>query len=54
MALPAFSCPVYTIGDPPYWKFVYQYATTSNPAANMSPAAIICPQHPNADPDRMG
>jgi len=51
MALPDFSCPVYTIGDPSYWKFVYQYATTSNPAAKMSPAAIICPQHPNADPD---
>jgi hypothetical protein len=51
MALPAFSCPVYPIGDPFYWKFVYQYATTSNPAANMSPAAIICPQHPDADPD---
>ena len=51
MALPAFSCPVYEMGDPSYWKFVYQYATTSNPAANMSPAAIICPQHPNADPD---
>jgi hypothetical protein len=51
MALPAFSCPVYTMGDPSYWKFVYQYATTSNPAAKMSPAAIICPQHPNADPD---
>ena len=39
------------MGDPSYWKFVYQYATTSNPAANMSPAAIICPQHPNADAD---
>jgi FAD binding domain len=51
MALPDFSCPVYAMGDPSYWKFVYQYATTSNPAANMSPAAIICPQHPNADPD---
>ncbi|WP_156435775.1 FAD-binding oxidoreductase [Bradyrhizobium lablabi] len=51
MALPDFSCPVYRMGDPSYWKFVYQYATTSNPAANMSPAAIICPQHPNADPD---
>lgn len=51
MALPAFSCPVHKIGDPDYWRYVYQYATTSNPAANMSPAAIICPQHPNADAD---
>ncbi len=51
MALPAFSCPVHAIGDPLYWKYVYQYATTSNPAANMSPAAIIYPQHPNADAD---
>jgi len=39
------------MGDLSYWWYVYQYATTSNPAANMSPAAIICPQHPNADTD---
>jgi hypothetical protein len=51
MAFPEFSCPVYRKGDASYCKFVYQYATTSNPAADMSPAAIICPQHPNADAD---
>jgi FAD binding domain len=51
MALPDFSCPVYAMGDPSYRKIRYQYATTSNPAANMSPAAIICPKHPNADSD---
>src|SRR4029077_14151391 len=51
MALPPFSCPVYQMGDASYWKFVYQYGTTSRPTASMSPAAIICPQHPNADAD---
>jgi hypothetical protein len=51
MALPEFSCPVYTMDDLSYWRFRYQYATTSYPTANMSPGAIICPQHPNADPD---
>jgi len=49
--LPQFSCPVYTMDDWFYWKHRYQYATTSNPAAIMSPGAIICPQYPNADAD---
>jgi FAD binding domain-containing protein len=51
MALPKFSCPVYMMDDLDYWKYRYQYATTSNPTAAMSPWAIICPQHPNADAD---
>jgi hypothetical protein len=49
--LPKFSCPVYTTDDWFYWKHRYQYATTSDAAANVSPGAIICPQHPNADAD---
>lgn len=48
--LPKFSCPVHTIGDRCYWRYRYQYATTSNPAAIMSPYAIIYPQH-DKDPD---
>jgi len=51
MSLPDFSCPVYTPADWTYWTAAYQYATTSNPAASMSPAAIIYPQHGNADVD---
>jgi hypothetical protein len=51
MAFPDFSCPVYKRGDASYWEHVYQYATTSYPAASMSPAAIICPQRANADAD---
>lgn len=50
-ALPNFSCPVYTIGGWCYWKHRYQYATTSEAAAAMSPGVIICPQHPTADED---
>lgn len=49
--LPKFSCPVYTTDGWSYWRHRYQYATTSNPAATMSPGAIIYPQHPNADAD---
>ena len=49
--LPNFSCPVYKIGDDQYEDKRYQYATTSRPQAKMSPAAIIYPQHPNADSD---
>ncbi len=49
--LPIFSCPVYKIGDDQYEYKRYQYATTSQQQAKMSPAAIIYPQHPNADPD---
>ena len=49
--LPQFSCPVYTPDDWTYWRYRYQYATTSNSAASMSPGAIIYPQHPNADAD---
>jgi hypothetical protein len=49
--LPNFSCPVYKIGDDQYEDKRYQYATTSRSMASMSPAAIIYPQHPNADPD---
>jgi len=51
MIFPDFSCPVYKIGDDQYDNMRYQYATTSQPTERMSPAAIICPQHPNADPD---
>ncbi len=51
MQFPDFSCPVYKLGDTNYEDRRYQYATTSQPRANMSPAAIICPKHPNADPD---
>jgi len=51
MPLPKFSCPVYTKDDWCYWRHRYQYATTSNSTASMSPYAIICPQHPNADDD---
>lgn len=49
--LPKFSCPVHQVDDWFYWRYRYQYATTSNPAASMSPGAIIYPQHPNADAD---
>lgn len=49
--LPKFSCPVHTADDWCYWRYRYQYATTSNLTANMSPGAIIYPQHPNADDD---
>ena len=49
--LPNFSCPVYKKGDDQYEYKRYQYATTSQQQAKMSPAAIIYPQHPNADPD---
>lgn len=49
--LPKFSCPVHKIDDWSYWRCRYQYATTSNPAATMSPGVIIYPQHPNADAD---
>lgn len=49
--LPKFSCPVHIMGDRCYWRYRYQYATTSNPTASMSPWAIIYPQHPNADDD---
>ncbi|HEX5807838.1 MAG TPA: FAD-binding oxidoreductase [Anaerolineales bacterium] len=51
MKFPIFSCPVYKLGDNQYEYKRYQYATTSQPTASMSPAAIIYPQHPNADPD---
>jgi hypothetical protein len=51
MALPDFSCPVHTRGDHLYWTYAYQYATTSYPGGSLSPAAIIYPQHPNADAD---
>jgi hypothetical protein len=52
MKFPNFSCPVYKIGDDQYEDKRYQYATTSQMSpASMSPAAIIYPQHPNADPD---
>jgi len=51
MKFPNFSCPVYKPGDTNYEDKRYQYATTSQPSANMSPAAIICPKYPNADPD---
>ena len=47
---PDFSCPVYKPGDFDYDGYCYQYATTSEPMP-MSPAAIICPQYPNADSD---
>ena len=51
MEFPTFSCPVYKLGDSDYEDRRYQYATTSQPKERMSPAAIICPKHPNADPD---
>ena len=51
MEFPEFSCPVHKLGDKDYEYYRYQYATTSNHKANMSPAAIIYPQHPNADVD---
>lgn len=51
MKFPDFSCPVYKLGDTNYEDIRYQYATTSQPKANMSPSAIICPKYPNADPD---
>lgn len=51
MTFPNFSCPVYKLGDKDYEFFRYQYATTSQPRENMSPAVIIRPQYPNADPD---
>ncbi|HAV76748.1 MAG TPA: hypothetical protein DCX53_05270 [Anaerolineae bacterium] len=51
MKFPKFSCPVYKYGDKDYEFYRYQYATSSQPREKMSPAAIIRPQHPNADPD---
>ena len=51
MAFPEFSCPVHKIDDIDYDRYRYQYATTSQSKAEMSPAAIIYPQYPNADPD---
>lgn len=51
MEFPIFSCPVHKPDDPDYERYRYQYATTSRPEASMSPAAIIYPQHPDADPD---
>jgi hypothetical protein len=48
-AFPNFSCPYYRMWDPAYWRYRYQYATSSNPTADMSPWAIIYPQSPNAD-----
>lgn len=50
-SLPNFSCPVYMMDDAKYWWYRYQYATTSNPTADMLPWAIICPQPANADAD---
>jgi|GEM_PF-2535418 len=49
--LPEFSCPVYRMDDTSYTWIRYQYATTSQSAASMSPGAIICPQYPDADSD---
>jgi len=51
MEFPNFSCPVYKLGDKDYEDNRYQYATTSQPRASMSPAAIIYPKHPKADAD---
>lgn len=51
MKFPDFSCPVYKLGDTDYQEHRYQYATTSQHRDQMSPAAIIYPQYPNADPD---
>lgn len=51
MEFPNFSGSVYKVGDINYEDKRYQYATTSQPTVNMSPAAIIYPQHPNADAD---
>lgn len=51
MVFPEFSCPVHKIDDIDYYLYRYQYATTSQSKAEMSPAAIIYPQYPNADPD---
>ena len=49
MEFPSFSCPVYKLGDKEYENNRYQYATTSQSRASMSPAAVICPKHSNAD-----
>ena len=51
MNFPDFFCPVYKMGDDQYKDKRYQYATTSRPAASMSPAAIIYPQYPKKDTD---
>lgn len=50
-AFPNFSCPYYMMWDLSYWRCRYQYATSSNPTADMSPWAIIYPQPPTADDD---
>lgn len=50
MEFPHFSGHVYKSGDTDYELKRYQYATTSQPAGSMSPAAIIYPQH-DKNPD---
>jgi FAD/FMN-containing dehydrogenase len=41
---PAFKGPVYFRGDPSFGEHAYQYATSSQPAGEMAPYALIYPQ----------
>lgn len=50
--LPEFTCPVWRPSDgEAYRRAQYQYATTSQAEATMSPGAIVRPRPPNADAD---